>query len=63
MMGNEREKKHEQAREQEGPQGKQLVDENESAMEEPSCESCFRVSAATMELYWSIFPKSILVVR
>lgn len=29
MMGNEREKKHEQAREQEGLQGKQLVDENE----------------------------------
>lgn len=50
MMGNEREKKHEQAREQEELQGKQLVDENEKVRWR---SLPVRVASESERLQWS----------
>lgn len=50
MMGNEREKKHEQAREQEELQGKQLVDENEKVRWR---SLPVRVASESVRLQWS----------
>lgn len=50
MMGNEREKKHEQAREQEELQGKQLVDENEKVRWR---SLPVRVASESARLQWS----------